>query len=643
MKKALSLLMVFCLLAALLPAMSAAAATNPVAVITVSGIDHPQPDGEQDLTPEITLDHPDALESVQITWFDMADENDFVGTQMAEGETFTLGHHVYARIRVTLKPGCDFAKSDSSYYTGTVNFDGLLPGSIRVETDSENRAYLNLLSKNYYVRDDAKVTAIRVEGLDPGEVGGQPDRTIQIVTAPENAVREASVDWYHWDQKVTAVGSDETMADGMYKATLHIYFNDGFYAADPDFAYDGNLTVPGFEVDWAHGAGGSQAAMWIELMPQLVGTYKIHYDAGRGSGTMDDVVLHDAAEAIASTPSFTPPEGAAFDHWGYQKANGKIGALIPGEQIPLNDLTGAEITLTAIYSDKVVTTLKVTDPKQPVAGGTPAELGAVEALPDGIDTVTSTVQIDGAPVTGKFEVGKSYSYTLNITLKKGYAPMRELTPEGMVYTGQVEWDGFAVTPEKKVSCDAEGRWSVTLSGTSKCRFVDVSPEDWFAESVDWAVDTGVTVGTSATHFSPNMTCTRAQVVTFLWRANHCPEPSGTANPFVDVTADRYYAKAVLWAVENGITQGVDKTHFGPNETCTRAQVVTFLWRANRKPDPKPETENSFQDVSAEQYYYKAVLWAVENGITVGTTKTTFSPKEHCTRAQIVTFLYRALA
>ena len=154
MKKALSLLMVFCLLAALLPAMSAAAATNPVAVITVSGIDHPQPDGEQDLTPEITLDHPDALESVQITWFDMTDENDFVGTQMAEGETFTLGHHVYARIRVTLKPGCDFSKSDSSYYTGTVNFDGLLQKeSIRVETDSENRAYLNLLSKNYYVRD----------------------------------------------------------------------------------------------------------------------------------------------------------------------------------------------------------------------------------------------------------------------------------------------------------------------------------------------------------------------------------------------------------------------------------------------------------------------------------------------------------
>ena len=137
-----------------------------------------------------------------------------------------------------------------------------------------------------------------------------------------------------------------------------------------------------------------------------------------------------------------------------------------------------------------------------------------------------------------------------------------------------------------------------------------------------------------------LTCTRAQIVTFLWRAAGSPEPKSSAMPFEDVAADAYYYDAVLWAVENGITTGTTAATFAPNATCTRAQIVTFLWRSQRS--PAADSVNPFTDVAADAYYNTAVLWAAENGITGGTSATTFSPSNDCTRAQIVTFLFRCL-
>ena len=173
-------------------------------------------------------------------------------------------------------------------------------------------------------------------------------------------------------------------------------------------------------------------------------------------------------------------------------------------------------------------------------------------------------------------------------------------------------------------------------------FVDVKEGDFFYEAVLWAVghDPQVTNGLDATHFGPSETCTRAQVVTFLWRAKGCPEPTTTDNPFTDVQSTDYFYKAVLWAKENDVTAGTTETTFSPNAGCTRAQVVTFQWRANGKPAPT-STNNPFTDVTGG-YYYDAVLWAVEKNITKGTSDTTFSPDDTCTRGQIVTFLYRDL-
>lgn len=176
-----------------------------------------------------------------------------------------------------------------------------------------------------------------------------------------------------------------------------------------------------------------------------------------------------------------------------------------------------------------------------------------------------------------------------------------------------------------------------IGESSKFNFHDVTRFDYFYDAVKWAVDHDITSGTGRFTFSPNAACTRAQTVTFLWRAAGSPRPVSTVNPFTDVHYGDYFYQAVLWAVENGITMGTSATTFSPDATVTRAQVVTFLWRANGQP---AAWNSGFTDVSADAYYAKAVAWAVQNGITTGTGFGVFSPDAACTRAQIVTFLYR---
>ncbi len=171
------------------------------------------------------------------------------------------------------------------------------------------------------------------------------------------------------------------------------------------------------------------------------------------------------------------------------------------------------------------------------------------------------------------------------------------------------------------------------------KFEDVKAGDFFFDPVEWAVENGITTGATATTFDPNGKCLRGHVVTFLWRAAGSPEPTKTENPFVDVKESDFFYKAVLWAVEEGITNGLTATTFGPYAECNRAQVVTFLWRAMEKPAPA-STEHPFTDVAEDQFYFQPMLWAVENGITNGLTNTTFGPNATCNRAQVVTFLYR---
>ena len=174
-------------------------------------------------------------------------------------------------------------------------------------------------------------------------------------------------------------------------------------------------------------------------------------------------------------------------------------------------------------------------------------------------------------------------------------------------------------------------------------FEDVGEDDWFRAAVLWAVEQNITSGVDATHFAPGNKCTRAEIVTFVWNAAGRPDAGSVQNPFVDVKESDWYNKAVLWAVANGITSGVDATHFSPAKQCTRAEVVQFLWNAAGNPNPNLEgrVQIPFTDVNASDWFCSAVQWAISNRITSGTTPTTFAPYKSCTRAEVVQFLYKA--
>lgn len=179
----------------------------------------------------------------------------------------------------------------------------------------------------------------------------------------------------------------------------------------------------------------------------------------------------------------------------------------------------------------------------------------------------------------------------------------------------------------------------TASAARSNPFADVPANAYYLDAVLWALDRNITSGVDAKHFEPGAATTRAQMVTFLWRASGSPAPSDTSSYFTDVPAGAYYARAVLWAAENGITAGVDRSHFDPNGIVSRAQAVTFLYRLEGF-DPLPDRPNPFTDVAKGDWFCSAALWAAGNGITAGTGGGAFSPADGCQRAQVVTFLYR---
>ena len=252
-------------------------------------------------------------------------------------------------------------------------------------------------------------------------------------------------------------------------------------------------------------------------------------------------------------------------------------------------------------------------------------------------TIKATAGVNGSiSPTGNVSVREGRDQTFTITPNKGYAVAKVLIDSKNV--GAVKSYTFE---NVKKNHTIEVVFMKASGNPQTGVFVDVPEGSYYEEAVNWAVEKGITTGTDATHFSPDGICTRAQAVTFLWRAAGSPAAKSAVMPFADVKAGSYYYDAVLWAVENGITKGTSETMFSPDATCSRAQIVTFLWRSQKS--PAAGTANPFTDVKASAYYADAVLWAVKEDVTKGTTNTTFSPDANCTRAQIVTFIWRALA
>ena len=235
--------------------------------------------------------------------------------------------------------------------------------------------------------------------------------------------------------------------------------------------------------------------------------------------------------------------------------------------------------------------------------------------------------------------GGSITPSGNVSVREGRDKTFTITPDKGYTVSNVKIDGRSIGAVKSYTFENVKRaHTIEVSFTRANEFIDVPLDSYFFEAVMWAVENGVTTGISASRFDPNGICTRAQAVTFLWRAAGSPKPETRTMPFTDVPAGSYYYDAVLWAIENGITKGTSNTTFSPNDTCTRAQIVSFLWRSEKT--PVASSRNLFTDVKPGAYYLDAVLWAVESGITKGTTAMKFSPDADCTRAQIVTFLWR---
>ena len=260
----------------------------------------------------------------------------------------------------------------------------------------------------------------------------------------------------------------------------------------------------------------------------------------------------------------------------------------------------------------------------------------------GVTTYAITVQNskNGGVTASHKSAAKDTAVTLTVTPDKGYVldtltvldsknKAVKLTEKNGKYT-------FTM-PSGKVTVSAAFK---AAAPASENPFTDVPSGAYYEDAVIWAVKKDITSGTSATTFDPDGSCTRAQAVTFLWRAAGSPEPKSAAMPFTDVPAGSYFEKAVLWAVENGITKGTSDTTFSPDASCTRAQIVTFLWRAGGS--PAVSGNSAFSDVAADAYYAAAVAWAEKNGITGGIGGGLFGSDNTCTRAQIVTFLHRAM-
>ena len=398
-----------------------------------------------------------------------------------------------------------------------------------------------------------------------------------------------------------------------------------------------------------------------------------------GSSDAIQIIVKNGSEFTApASDGLTRPDGNTGSYFKWLGSDGNLYA--PGESVP-----EVVTTLTAQWT---VNQYTIT---YDLAGGT------VEGNPDTytIETVAFTLKNptkSGYTFTGWSGTGLDGENNMTVTIPKGSTGNRSYTahwrynggsgsgysyytikatagtggsisPSGNVSVREGRDQTFTITPDKgyavaNVKIDGKSIGAVKSYTFENVRrthtievifmkangnpqtgvFVDVATGSYYEDAVDWAVENGITKGTDDTHFSPDGICTRAQAATFLWRAAGSPKPETRTMPFTDVPAGSYYYDAVLWAVENGITKGTSNTTFSPNMTCSRAQIVAFLWRSEKS--PAAGTANPFADVKSTAYYADAVLWAVKEDITKGTTNTTFSPDADCTRAQIVTFLWR---
>ena len=363
---------------------------------------------------------------------------------------------------------------------------------------------------------------------------------------------------------------------------------------------------------WKPAEEVKQMAIWVTCDKHETDTpvpteFTITFNGNGGTPSVGS--MRTANQKLTSLPTATHSGRYSFDGW-YTAASG-----------------GTKITTATVFYENTTVYAHWTY----IGGGGSSGGGGGYTY----HTIRAISGLNGSvSPSGWTSVRHGWDQTFTITPDKGYAVAKVLVDGKSV--GSVKSYTFKnVTKDHTIEVVFMKANGNPQTGV----FVDVAEGSYYEEAVDWAVKNGITTGTGSNYFTPDGICTRAQAVTFLWRVAGSPTPKTEAMVFEDVLDGSYYYEAVLWAVENGITVGTSATTFSPELTCSRAHIVTFLWRAANSPSVK--TDNPFTDVAADAYYIDAVLWAVKHKITAGTTLSTFSPDEGCTRAQIVTFLYRA--
>lgn len=421
-------------------------------------------------------------------------------------------------------------------------------------------------------------------------------------------------------------------------------------------------TIPSVTIRGDKAGTGTLAAEYGGYTPQSYGTWRVHvYENVSDIGTAADIIVAPSFPDLTMRPGETMPlpeyavsvyPKGALDNYTLEWRIIKVGS--GGAAYSMRDdhitLENGKIEPTKAHTGSEKTRLElvaVNKTKQTDIRSFSPSVGFYITVGD-----APLVELTGLTLTPKkvdLEVGKSYQLS---------AVKEPANAEGSLTWTSSKPAVAAVDKSGKVTAKGEGTATITVTcGTKSAActvtvskplvpevpgttFTDVPAGAYYEEAVGWAVEKGITKGTSDSTFTPDGVCTRAQAVTFLWRAAGSPAAKAGSLPFADVKAGSYYDDAVRWAVENGVTVGTSATTFSPNATCSRAQIVTFLWRAQKS--PAAGSANPFDDVAGSAYYADAVQWAVQKNITKGTGATAFSPDANCIRAQIVTFLYRSM-
>ena len=569
-------------------------------------------------------------------------------TFQAETVTFSrLGTRVVVRAAV---PGNDL-----------LTFEGLAVGLGDFTANGTNYTYT---LQNDSGATSTLVTAVSGNG-EPVSINGQALSTggSATVAIPNSGTTDIVVEIGTKTYTLTILRNSGT-GGGATSYTLTFDTNGGSTIAPITQDYGTAITAPADPTKTGYTFAGWTPAIPTTMPAEnmtikakwTVNQYTLTFDTNGGSTIAP--ITQDYGTAITA-PADPTKTGYTFAGWTpaipttMPAENMTIKAKWTVNQYTLTFDTNGGSTIAPITQDYGTAITAPADPTKTgytFAGWTPA---IPATMPAENLTVTAQWRYNGGGSSG-------YSY---YTIKATAGAGGSISPSGSVSVREGRDQTFTITPDKSyavsnVKIDGKSIGAVksyTFENVSRTHtievifmkangnpqtgvFVDVATGSYYEDAVDWAVENGITQGTDDTHFSPDGICTRAQAVTFLWRAAGSPKPETRTMPFTDVPAGSYYYDAVLWAVENDITKGTSDTTFSPNMTCTRAQIVAFLWRSEKS--PAAGTANPFADVKSAAYYADAVLWAVKEDITKGTTNTTFSPDADCTRAQIVTFLWR---